>query len=56
MVFDILVLFPIKFGYLDSYILLESFINAYIKELEIYYIELEYKFDLYKPLTLELYP
>ena len=52
-VFDILALSPTKFGYLDSYILLESFINACIKELEIYYIELKYKFDLYKPPTLE---
>ena len=52
-VFNILALSPTKFGYLNSYILLKSFINAYIKELEIYYIELEYKFDLYKPPTLE---
>ena len=56
MVFDILALSPTKFGYFDSYTLLESFINAYIKELEIYYIELEYEFDLYKLPTLELYP
>ena len=55
-VFDILALSPTKFGYLDSYILLESFVNARIREPEIYYIELEYEFDLYKPPTPEPRP